>query len=126
MNRFDVTRFDELIRMAENDGYEKGRTIGYLEAKLKYCAPGAKEGATTPAFPNPVKVIVNPPATIILWEDGTKTVVKCPKEVKFDWEAGILYAMLKKAIGNSRAFHDILDRGFEHVEMYSYDNDNHG
>ena len=118
MNRFDVTRFDELIRMAENDGYEKGHTIGYREAKLKYCAPGAKDGATTPAFPKPVRVIVNIPATIIFWSDGTKTVVKCQKGEKFDGAKGIAYAICKKAIGNNRAFHDMLETCYKIAEVY--------
>lgn len=30
------------------------------------------------------KVIFNDPATVVLWSDGTKTVVKCGPEDKFD------------------------------------------
>ena len=29
---------------------------------------------------NVSKIIFNPPATIVFWEDGTKTVVKCSAE----------------------------------------------
>lgn len=111
-------KFDELVRLIGNDEYERGRTIGFLEAKLKFCAPGAQEGATTPAFPKPVKVIVNPPATIIFWEDGTKTVVKCRKGEPFDGAKGIAYAICKKAIGNNRAFHDILKTCYSVAEIY--------
>ena len=45
------------------------------------------------------KVIFNDPATIILWLDGTKTVVKVIDE-KFDPEKGLAMAIAKKALGN--------------------------
>ena len=46
------------------------------------------------------KVIFNPPATIVLWEDGTKTVVKAQNEDEFDSEKGLAMAISKKALGN--------------------------
>lgn len=45
------------------------------------------------------KVIFNEPATIILWKDGTKTVVKAIDE-PFDREKGFAMAVLKKMAGN--------------------------
>jgi hypothetical protein len=45
------------------------------------------------------KVIFNEPATIILWKDGTKTVVKAVDE-PFDREKGFAMAVLKKMAGN--------------------------
>ena len=45
------------------------------------------------------KVIFNTPATIILWNDGTKTVSKCHNE-KFDKEKGFAMAVAKKAVGS--------------------------
>ena len=44
------------------------------------------------------KVIFNPPATIVIWKDGTKTVVKCNGE-KFDQEKGLAMAISKRALG---------------------------
>lgn len=44
------------------------------------------------------KIIFNPPATIIFWTDGTKTVVKAHKE-PFDPEKGIAMAFFKKFVG---------------------------
>lgn len=41
------------------------------------------------------KVIINDPATIILWKDGSKTVVKCTENDEFDPEKGILLALVK-------------------------------
>ena len=46
-----------------------------------------------------VNVIFNDPATIIIWADGTKTVVKCKGEY-YDQEKGFAMAIAKKALGN--------------------------
>ena len=46
------------------------------------------------------KVIFNEPATIILWKDGTKTVVKVQDGEPFDKEKGFAMAVLKKMAGN--------------------------
>ena len=49
------------------------------------------------------KVIFNPPATIIMWGDGTKTVVKAMKGVEFNPYYGFTAAVTKKVFGyNSR------------------------
>ena len=46
------------------------------------------------------KIIFSGPATIILWEDGTKTVVKCSPGRFFDPYSGVAIAFMKKALGN--------------------------
>lgn len=46
------------------------------------------------------KVIYNPPATIILWSDGTKTMSKCDKEDTYDKATGFMLCVLKKKYGN--------------------------
>ena len=48
---------------------------------------------------NITKVIFNKPATIVYWEDGTKTVVKAENE-DFDPEKGLAMAIAKEALGN--------------------------
>ena len=45
------------------------------------------------------KVIFNPPATIVFWNDGDKTVVKANNE-DFDPEKGLAMAISKRAFGN--------------------------
>lgn len=54
---------------------------------------------TTFYIPNIKKVIFNDPATIVLWSDNTKTVVKAENEA-FDKEKGLAMAISKKALGN--------------------------
>lgn len=45
----------------------------------------------------------NPPATIVFWSDGTKTVVKCQANDKFDAEKGLAMAISKKFLTTTRS-----------------------
>lgn len=51
------------------------------------------------------RIICDGPATIIFWNDGTKTIVKAQDE--FDYEKGILYAALKK-LATKKEYDNIL------------------
>ena len=51
------------------------------------------------------KVIFNDPATIIFWNDGTKTVVKANGE-SFDPEKGMAMAISKKMLGNEGRYYE--------------------
>lgn len=56
-----------------------------------------------PSIPEIEKVIFNDPATIVFWEDGTKTVVKVKPGEKFDKWTGLAMASMKKIHG--KEFH---------------------
>lgn len=51
------------------------------------------------------KVLFNPPATIVFWLDGTKTVVRCKEGEEFSEWAGIALCLAKKLYGPN--FHKI-------------------
>ena len=53
------------------------------------------------------KVIFNDPATIVLWSDGSKTVVKCGPEDTYDMDKGLAMAIAKKMAGNDNRFHKV-------------------
>ena len=48
----------------------------------------------------PDQIIFNPPATIVFWKDGTKTVVKCAEGEKFDPYTGFCYAFTEHFLGS--------------------------
>lgn len=48
----------------------------------------------------PDRIIFNPPATIVFWTDGTKTVVKCAEGEKFDPYTGFCYAFAERCLGS--------------------------
>lgn len=56
------------------------------------------------------KVIFNPPATIVEWTDGTKTVVKAQNGEYYDAEKGLAMAIVKKVNGNTGKFNDIFHK----------------
>lgn len=66
--------------------------------------------------PKPVPVIkdviFNPPATIVKWGDGTKTVVKCQEGDEFDPEKALAMAIAKKAMGNTGSY-------FNHIKKWA-------
>jgi hypothetical protein len=49
------------------------------------------------------EIIINEPAMIVFWKDGTKTVVKAQDGETFDEEKGLSMAYAKKALGNNYA-----------------------
>ena len=64
---------------------------------------------TTPHMPTIKDVIFNDPATIIFWEDGTKTVVKAIGE-PYDKEKGMAMAIIKKICGNKGSYCEIFKK----------------
>ncbi len=51
-------------------------------------------------------VIFNCPATIVLWTDGSKTVVKCDEDELYDPEKGLAMAIAKKYLGNKGNYYN--------------------
>lgn len=58
----------------------------------------------------PTKIIFNHPATIVFWEDGSKTVVKCRKGTEFDPYYGFTCALAKKVYGNNSQVNRIVNQ----------------
>lgn len=65
--------------------------------------------ATNPAF-DIDRVIFNAPATIVIWADGTKTVVKCQEGDVYSKETGLALCFAKKALGNKGGFNDVFHK----------------
>lgn len=66
----------------------------------------------------PEKVIFNDPATIVYWDDGTKTVVKCQPGDIFSAETGLITAMLKKYMGNDNTFNRVVNEWLKRTGQY--------
>lgn len=77
----------------------------------------SKEAYNKRIFSEIKDIIINDPATIILWKDGTKTIVKCQNEDTFDPEKGIAMAILKKLYGNSGFYKDIFEPAIDKYEL---------
>ena len=64
------------------------------------------------------KIMYKPPATIVFWNDGTKTVAVCEKGDVYNRELGFALCVLKKKYGNKKV-HDMLDKYVHGVSKYS-------
>ena len=64
------------------------------------------------------RVIFNPPATIVIWKDGTKTVVKCNGE-KFDQEKGLAMAISKRALAVGNRYHKTFKKWCKEEDDFS-------
>lgn len=64
------------------------------------------------------KIMYKPPATIVFWNDGTKTVAVCEKGDVYNKELGFALCVLKKKYGNKKV-HDMLDKYVHNATKYS-------
>lgn len=85
---------EDFIKNVAHDLFSGGVTLTPIaEAKAIPCN----------IIPKPAQVIFNPPATIVYWEDGDKTVVRCDNDV-FSEEFGYAMACMRKAYGSRANF----------------------
>ena len=82
-----------------NDGTEWINGVTANNSDIPFCDMSATKKKDLYNLMNIKRVIFNPPATIVLWEDGTKTVVKCHNE-PFDKEKGLAMALLRAKHGS--------------------------
>ena len=66
-----------------------------------------------PTYAEIKSVIFNPPATIVFWDDGTKTVVKAQNGEHFDPEKGLSMAIAKKHFGNKGHYFEVIKKWTE-------------
>lgn len=106
----DLTQQKE-IKHKENPYAKIGPKYNYVTkpdmcGKLYYDQDMARNNAVIRSVIAEIKTVkFNPPATIIFWKDGTKTVVKADNE-EFDPEKGMAMAICKKVMGNGYNYYD--------------------
>ena len=66
----------------------------------------------------PKDVIFAPPATIVYWQDGTKTVVKCSEEDEFSEEMGFVLCFMKKMFGNKGSYNNYINDALVGAKRY--------
>ena len=103
-----------ILKMKDDNTMKKQlNSIFGLDSIKRYCESDVR--ATRIAYNNMYKntqmnliknVIFNDPATIILWNDGSKTVVKCGEGEVYDPEKGLAMAISKKVLGNKGNYYE--------------------
>ena len=90
---------------------------GRGNGKTKYFSDWLRYAMTSDARFAIKQVIFNPPATIIFWADGSKTVVKCQDGDQFVPETGIAMCFMKKAMDNKANFNNIFKKHIKNEEI---------
>lgn len=93
LNTVTLRKKDINVRKKDERGNEMPVERKSTSSRVYYAA----KSVSVPAIK---KVIFNYPATIVLWSDGSKTVVKCQDGDIYDPEKGLAMAISKKALGN--------------------------
>ena len=94
----DKIGYEKFFESLENYSYEKPIVASECVWDTAYNTLSFKPVLSPKITINAKKIIFNPPATIILWTDGDKTVAKCSKNEIFDPEKGIAMCTLKKLL----------------------------
>ncbi len=66
--------------------------------------------------PQMQKVIFNNPATVVVWDDDTKTVVKCGDRDVYDPEKGLALCFMKKMLGNTGRYYETVKKALAEYE----------
>lgn len=107
MTRNELCR---IINSGDFPSYQRERTLEDILARISANtnpSPITVRLAEPAAPAVPTRAIFNGPATILLWPDGTKTVVKCQDGEPFDAEKGVAMTILKKLYGGGK-YNDVL------------------
>lgn len=105
---------DGLTRVVLHTGHELTFRPGDLIAdrggnlSIRYGDGGLNAGEKSTSATNAAAikdVIFAPPATIVYWSDGSKTVVKCSENDVFDPEKGLAMAVAKRCGGNNGSYY---------------------
>ena len=67
------------------------------------------------------KVIFNDPATIVIWKDDTKTIVKCQPGDTYSEELGLAMCISKKYLGNKGNFNDEFKKWIPEEKTLNHD-----
>ena len=100
------TDIEDIITRAIKKMYDEGkkeRREEKGEKKMKSKMPKIKN------------IDFQPPLTVVIWEDGTKTFVKCLDTDEFDPEKGAAMAIAKKALGDTYHYNDVINY---YIEKY--------
>lgn len=84
---------------------------GYPTCNIRENKFSQSKTTTTPnKIPNIKQVYFNEPVTVVLWENGDKTIVRCQNGDTYSKESGLAIAIMKYMSGNKGRFNDIFKK----------------
>lgn len=109
----DVIRLESINIQSPSEFYFKyGNLVAdtVTDGIRKMCKEWEEKEMATRLERSIKKVIFNDPATIILWNDGTKTVVHCGENDVYDKEKGMAMAIVKHLMLNKGNFNELFKK----------------
>lgn len=106
---FDIIDYPELVHTYTFNPIDIDLTFSYRPTTDKKKKP-VDSFETKQSTNRRVKirdVIFSDPATVVFWNDNTKTVVKARGGEKYDKEKGLAMAIIKKITGNVGNYYEI-------------------
>lgn len=94
------TYYDEPLAYFFRDYYDE----------LANDAPSRRKSMKQINMPSIKNVYFNDPVTVVLWNDNTKTIVRCQEGDTYSKETGLALCIAKKALGNKGNFNDIFKK----------------
>lgn len=117
----DKTNFDTIVgevKIMLDNNKEVRRILRDIENGNYLLPPTLFSGNVY--LPEIKRVIYHKPATVIVWKDGTKSVVKCDEVDEYSKEVGYLLCVLKKILPN-KAFYNILETFYTNKGVREYE-----
>lgn len=96
---------DRLAKQALNTFYGANP-----DAYVRQCLAKSAAKKTTVNHFDIKRVYFNDPVTVVIWADGTKTIVRCQDGDVYSKETGLALCIAKKALGNKGNFNDVFHK----------------
>ena len=94
-------------------------SVGISTPKIDYSKYATYKPKTHKVTKPVVKeVIFAPPATIVYWTDGSRTVVKCDENDIFNEEIGFALCYIKKILGNRGYYNTYIAKSIKNAKRY--------
>lgn len=116
--RFQLARIERMFGL---NPYVDTDAVKYCRSDLEFLRDAwpRRIGSHPFGYGKIEKVIFNNPATIVIWRDGSKTVVKCEEE-EFDPEKGLAMAIAKHFLGTNKTksdYYNVFEKWLPKEEM---------
>ena len=136
--RFDGYKYDEIfgkkelieafIRLWPGRIVNSNKKMSLARYIISQSSSERNKDIITP-FPNGTyipdikNVYFNYPTTVVIWADGTKTIVKCQEGDFYDNQVGLAMAISKKALGNCGNYYNTFKKFLPEEEFEELAND---
>lgn len=95
------TKADPETEKAREEFFKRAALRNIMNTVYDMTGASSDKPKMTHRCPGIKKVIFNDPATIVLWDDGTKTVVKCSEGDTYSEWSGLAFCICKKLMGDN-------------------------